>query len=108
MLDCVLNLFKILNKIYYCQIPLNTIIGKMDEEQLFTSRMINDFAFLLQHAFFFHGFKGGGWCNNITTCLARKNTRLGSSKQMATPLAFSGIMNNMRQYNPGIIQYLNI
>ncbi|KAG8634007.1 pectin acetylesterase 8 isoform X2 [Manihot esculenta] len=45
-------------------------------------------------------FEGGGWCNNITTCLARKNTRLGSSKQMATPLAFSGIMNNMRQYNP--------
>lgn len=45
-------------------------------------------------------FEGGGWCNNITTCLARKNTRLGSSKQMATPLAFSGIMNSMRQYNP--------
>ncbi|KAJ9152406.1 hypothetical protein P3X46_025974 [Hevea brasiliensis] len=45
-------------------------------------------------------FEGGGWCNNVTTCLARKNTRLGSSKQMVTQLAFSGILSNRRQFNP--------
>ncbi|OAY24269.1 hypothetical protein MANES_17G001700v8 [Manihot esculenta] len=45
-------------------------------------------------------FEGGGWCHNVTNCLARKNTRLGSSKQMATPLAFSGIMSNRKQFNP--------
>ncbi|XP_002519911.2 pectin acetylesterase 8 [Ricinus communis] len=45
-------------------------------------------------------FEGGGWCNNITTCLSRKNTRLGSSKQMGPQIAFSGIMSNRRRYNP--------
>ncbi|XP_042434484.1 pectin acetylesterase 8-like [Zingiber officinale] len=45
-------------------------------------------------------FEGGGWCNNLTTCLARKNTRLGSSKQMATQLAFSGILSNSQAFNP--------
>ncbi|KAF2316096.1 hypothetical protein GH714_040998 [Hevea brasiliensis] len=38
--------------------------------------------------------------HNVTTCLARKNTRLGSSKQMVTQLAFSGILSNRRQFNP--------
>ncbi|XP_057996909.1 pectin acetylesterase 8 isoform X2 [Hevea brasiliensis] len=45
-------------------------------------------------------FEGGGWCNNVTTCLARKKTRLGSSKQMVTQLPFSGIMHNRRKFNP--------
>lgn len=44
--------------------------------------------------------EGGGWCNNVTTCLARKGTRLGSSRQMAKLLAFSGIFNNKPQFNP--------
>ncbi|CAL1373828.1 unnamed protein product [Linum trigynum] len=44
--------------------------------------------------------EGGGWCNNVTSCLARKNTRLGSSKQMGNQLAFSGIMSNRREFNP--------
>lgn len=46
-------------------------------------------------------FQGGGWCNNVTTCLSRKNTRLGSSKQMVENLAFSGILSNKPQFNPG-------
>ncbi|KAL3640360.1 hypothetical protein CASFOL_015328 [Castilleja foliolosa] len=46
--------------------------------------------------------EGGGWCNNVTTCLGRKNTRLGSSKQMAKLLAFSGILNNKAQFNPAV------
>ncbi|CAL5347918.1 unnamed protein product [Camellia sinensis] len=44
-------------------------------------------------------FEGGGWCNNVTTCLARKNTRLGSSKQMANQLAFSGLLSNLQKFN---------
>lgn len=44
--------------------------------------------------------EGGGWCNNVTTCLERKNTRLGSSKQMVKQLAFSGILSNKPQFNP--------
>ncbi|GFP81560.1 protein notum homolog [Phtheirospermum japonicum] len=44
--------------------------------------------------------EGGGWCNNVTTCLGRKNTRLGSSKQMVKLLAFSGILSNRAQFNP--------
>ncbi|KAJ8512968.1 hypothetical protein OPV22_003402 [Ensete ventricosum] len=44
--------------------------------------------------------EGGGWCNNVTTCLARKNTRLGSSGQMAKQLAFSGILSNTQAFNP--------
>ncbi|CAN4076480.1 unnamed protein product [Withania somnifera] len=44
--------------------------------------------------------EGGGWCNDVTTCLFRKNTRLGSSKKMVEKLAFSGILSNMPQFNP--------
>ncbi|KAJ8754359.1 hypothetical protein K2173_002810 [Erythroxylum novogranatense] len=45
-------------------------------------------------------FEGGGWCNNVTSCLARKNSRLGSSRRMAKEIAFSGIMSNRGQFNP--------
>ncbi|KAL6634977.1 hypothetical protein ACP70R_027648 [Stipagrostis hirtigluma subsp. patula] len=45
-------------------------------------------------------FEGGGWCNNVTTCRARKHTRLGSSKAMAKQIAFSGILSNTPDYNP--------
>ncbi|KAA8521048.1 hypothetical protein F0562_011799 [Nyssa sinensis] len=44
--------------------------------------------------------EGGGWCNNVTTCLDRINTRLGSSKQMAKQFTFSGILSNKAKYNP--------
>ncbi|XP_010942979.1 pectin acetylesterase 8 isoform X3 [Elaeis guineensis] len=44
--------------------------------------------------------EGGGWCNNVTTCLARKNSRLGSSRHMAKQIAFSGILNNRQTFNP--------
>ncbi|KAI3958010.1 hypothetical protein MKW98_020652, partial [Papaver atlanticum] len=45
-------------------------------------------------------FEGGGWCNNATTCLARKNNRLGSSKQMIKQVAFSGLLHNKAKFNP--------
>ncbi|KAF3795951.1 Pectin acetylesterase 8 [Nymphaea thermarum] len=44
--------------------------------------------------------EGGGWCNNITTCLARKSTRLGSSSHMVKDIAFSGILGNKKSLNP--------
>uniref|UniRef100_A0A7N0TB92 Pectin acetylesterase n=1 Tax=Kalanchoe fedtschenkoi TaxID=63787 RepID=A0A7N0TB92_KALFE len=45
-------------------------------------------------------FEGGGWCNNVTSCLARKTTRLGSSAQMVKQIAFSGILSNNKEFNP--------
>lgn len=44
--------------------------------------------------------EGGGWCNNVSTCLARKNTRLGSSNQMAKQIPFSGILSDRQSFNP--------
>ncbi|KAF7139015.1 hypothetical protein RHSIM_Rhsim07G0141400 [Rhododendron simsii] len=52
--------------------------------------------------------EGGGWCNNVTTCLARKNTRLGSSKQMATELVFSGILSSGQKFNPDFYNWNRI
>ncbi|XP_052211023.1 pectin acetylesterase 8-like isoform X1 [Diospyros lotus] len=52
--------------------------------------------------------EGGGWCNNVTTCLARKNTRLGSSKRMAKQLPFSGILSNQQKYNPDFYNWNRI
>ncbi|GAB4834848.1 Pectin acetylesterase 8 [Ancistrocladus abbreviatus] len=44
--------------------------------------------------------EGGGWCNNITSCLSRKNSHLGSSMKMVKLLAFSGILGNIQAFNP--------
>lgn len=52
--------------------------------------------------------EGGGWCNNATTCLERKNTRLGSSRQMVKQLAFSGIFSNKPKFNPDFYNWNRI
>ncbi|KAI3692165.1 hypothetical protein L6452_31974 [Arctium lappa] len=52
--------------------------------------------------------EGGGWCNNVTTCLARSATRLGSSKEMVKQVAFSGILHNEPQYNPDFYNWNRI
>ncbi|KAL2901886.1 Pectin acetylesterase 8 [Bienertia sinuspersici] len=44
--------------------------------------------------------EGGGWCNNVTACLARKRTHLGSSWKMDNKLAFSGILSDNSKFNP--------
>lgn len=44
--------------------------------------------------------EGGGWCNNITSCLLRRDSHLGSSKKMEKQLAFSGILSNNPIFNP--------
>ncbi|KAL2517371.1 Pectin acetylesterase 8 [Abeliophyllum distichum] len=53
-------------------------------------------------------FEGGAWCNNITTCLARKDTSFGSSKKMVKQLAFSGILSNKPQFNPDFYNWNRI
>ncbi|CAH9080804.1 unnamed protein product [Cuscuta epithymum] len=45
-------------------------------------------------------FEGGAWCNNITNCLARRDTRLGSSTKMDKQVAFSGLLGNHAVRNP--------
>lgn len=44
--------------------------------------------------------EGGGWCNNITSCFKRAQTRLGSSVYMAGKVAFSGILGDNQTQNP--------
>ncbi|KAF5749119.1 putative pectin acetylesterase [Tripterygium wilfordii] len=52
--------------------------------------------------------EGGGWCNNVTTCLSRKKTHLGSSKQMSQQIPFSGILSNRGRYNPDFYNWNRI
>ncbi|KAL5063510.1 hypothetical protein RYX36_025247 [Vicia faba] len=44
--------------------------------------------------------EGGGWCHNVTYCLYRKDSRLGSSHEMEEQTYFSGYLSNNHQYNP--------
>ncbi|XP_022866164.1 pectin acetylesterase 8-like [Olea europaea var. sylvestris] len=44
--------------------------------------------------------EGGGWCNSVTSYLARKNSKEGSSNDMAKQLSFTGILTNESQFNP--------
>ncbi|CAN4076450.1 unnamed protein product [Withania somnifera] len=45
-------------------------------------------------------FKGGGWCKNVTLCLVKTNSRLGSSAKMDQQVAFSGMKSNDPKSNP--------
>uniref|UniRef100_A0A7N0TB31 Pectin acetylesterase n=1 Tax=Kalanchoe fedtschenkoi TaxID=63787 RepID=A0A7N0TB31_KALFE len=53
-------------------------------------------------------FEGGGWCSTVADCLARKNTRLGSSKAMSKVLTFSGMFNSKQKYNPDFYNWNRI
>ncbi|KAK1317119.1 hypothetical protein QJS10_CPA05g00056 [Acorus calamus] len=44
--------------------------------------------------------EGGGWCNNIRTCVSRKTTRHGSSNYMEKILPFTGILSDKPDENP--------
>ncbi|KAF5477582.1 hypothetical protein F2P56_004206 [Juglans regia] len=52
--------------------------------------------------------EGGGWCNNVTTCLSRKSTRLGSSKEMVKEIAFSGLLSKYQKFNPDFYNWNRI
>ena len=45
-------------------------------------------------------FKGGGWCYNEASCLARTKTSIGSAKHFTKTFAFSGIMDSQEEVNP--------
>ena len=45
--------------------------------------------------------QGGGWCNNVRTCVYRKKTRRGSSTFMEKEIPFTGILSNKPEDNPG-------
>eukprot|EP00268_Persea_americana_P008973 TRINITY_DN13528_c0_g1_i1.p1 TRINITY_DN13528_c0_g1~~TRINITY_DN13528_c0_g1_i1.p1 ORF type:complete len:210 (+),score=42.15 TRINITY_DN13528_c0_g1_i1:242-871(+) len=53
-------------------------------------------------------FEGGGWCNNVSTCLNRKSTRLGSSTKMAKEIDFSGLLSNKEKFNPDFYNWNRI
>ncbi|KAM0951276.1 putative pectinacetylesterase/NOTUM [Dioscorea sansibarensis] len=44
--------------------------------------------------------EGGGWCNDISTCVFRKKTRRGSSNLMEKVIEFTGILSNKPEENP--------
>ncbi|KAL4311107.1 hypothetical protein GQ457_01G017780 [Hibiscus cannabinus] len=44
--------------------------------------------------------EGGGWCNSIQNCNARKGTALGSSKYMSRVVQFDGILSRHPSQNP--------
>ena len=46
-------------------------------------------------------WQGGGWCNNVRTCVYRKKTRRGSSTYMEKEIPFTGIMSTNAEENPG-------
>uniref|UniRef100_A0A803N180 Pectin acetylesterase n=1 Tax=Chenopodium quinoa TaxID=63459 RepID=A0A803N180_CHEQI len=44
--------------------------------------------------------EGGGWCNDVKSCLERAKTRRGSSHYMAKGRVFPGILSNKDSHNP--------
>eukprot|EP00252_Welwitschia_mirabilis_P020928 TRINITY_DN5238_c0_g1_i13.p1 TRINITY_DN5238_c0_g1~~TRINITY_DN5238_c0_g1_i13.p1 ORF type:complete len:362 (-),score=40.58 TRINITY_DN5238_c0_g1_i13:101-1186(-) len=44
--------------------------------------------------------EGGGWCNDLTTCLYRKTSRRGSSHYMEHEILFTGILSDKPSENP--------
>ncbi|CAN4087748.1 unnamed protein product [Withania somnifera] len=45
-------------------------------------------------------FEGGGWCNDIKSCLDRSKSRRGSTRYMNKWEVFSGILSNNASFNP--------
>ncbi|KZV28361.1 hypothetical protein F511_11187 [Dorcoceras hygrometricum] len=57
------------------------------------------FSSVLQHRVL-NSLKGGGWCNDIESCLERAGTRRGSTRYMSKVEVFSGILSNNASLNP--------
>ncbi|XP_031394654.1 pectin acetylesterase 9 isoform X2 [Punica granatum] len=45
-------------------------------------------------------FEGGGWCNDVESCLDRAKSRRGSTRYMSKYEVFSGILSNNASLNP--------
>uniref|UniRef100_A0A7N0UG55 Pectin acetylesterase n=1 Tax=Kalanchoe fedtschenkoi TaxID=63787 RepID=A0A7N0UG55_KALFE len=44
--------------------------------------------------------EGGGWCHNVSNCMERMQTRLGSSTKMEKEIPFTGILSRLPGNNP--------
>ncbi|OIV93808.1 hypothetical protein TanjilG_03771 [Lupinus angustifolius] len=44
--------------------------------------------------------EGGGWCNDVTSCVWRKDTHLGSSEKMEEQAYFAGLLSDTENLNP--------
>ncbi|XP_065859922.1 pectin acetylesterase 6-like [Euphorbia lathyris] len=49
--------------------------------------------------------EGGGWCNDIRSCVYRKTSRRGSSKFMEKEIPFTGILSNKAEENPDFFNW---
>ncbi|CAD5332501.1 unnamed protein product [Arabidopsis thaliana] len=45
-------------------------------------------------------FEGGGWCNDIASCVDRAKTRRGSTRYMSKTVVFTGVLSNNASQNP--------
>ncbi|GLT88475.1 hypothetical protein SLE2022_065000 [Rubroshorea leprosula] len=52
--------------------------------------------------------EGGGWCNNVRTCVYRKKTRHGSSTYMEKQIPFTGILSDKAEENPDFFNWNRI
>ncbi|XP_040372516.1 pectin acetylesterase 12 isoform X1 [Rosa chinensis] len=50
-------------------------------------------------------FQGGGWCSNITECVARTKTQFGSSRYMLPETGFTGILSFKAEENPDFFNW---
>ncbi|KAL0375878.1 UNVERIFIED_CONTAM: Pectin acetylesterase 10 [Sesamum calycinum] len=49
--------------------------------------------------------EGGGWCNNLRSCIYRKTTHRGSSKYFEKVIPFTGILSNKPEENPDFFNW---
>ncbi|OAY29987.1 pectin acetylesterase 7 [Manihot esculenta] len=52
--------------------------------------------------------EGGGWCDDVKSCLERKNTYKGSSLKMEKTMGFSGILGKKQAANPDFYNWNRI
>ena len=53
-------------------------------------------------------WQGGGWCSNVRTCVYWKTSQHGSLAYMEKEIAFTGILSDKAEYNPGFLPNLKI
>lgn len=49
--------------------------------------------------------EGGGWCNNLRSCIYRKKTHRGSSTLFEKQIPFTGILSNKAEENPDFFNW---
>ncbi|KAE8733818.1 Pectin acetylesterase 8 [Hibiscus syriacus] len=52
--------------------------------------------------------EGGGWCEDVATCLSRKKTDLGSSNLMVKQFGFFGLLSSQQKSNPDFYNWNQI